>query len=121
MWAEMKLKGVRFRTTLAGFAMVLPWAWTNRLHHAERFLEALDTKSINSIALTAQAHNLWWVPTLLEWRFITDGEPFLGPLSYRVVGLGMVALLLAALAVRLPRLRPRDSLDGLGSEGRRGG
>ena len=98
---------------VAAFVVVLPWVVTNRLHHAGRFLEALDTKSINSIALTAQAHNLWWVPTLLEWRFITDSEPFLGPLSYRVVGLGMVALLVAATIARLPSLRPRDSLYGL--------
>lgn len=105
------------RGTLGGavsaFVILLPWVATNRLHHAQRFIEALDTKSINSIALTAQAHNLWWVPTLLEWRFITDGEPFLGPLPYRVVGLGMVALLLVAGIARLPSLRPRDSLYGL--------
>ena len=98
---------------VASFIVVLPWVASNRLHHAGRFLEALDTKSINSIALTAQAHNLWWVPTLLEWRFITDSELFVGPLSYRVVGLGMVALLVAVLIARLPSLRPRDSLYGL--------
>ena len=98
---------------VAAFVVVLPWVVTNRLHHAGRFLEALETKSIYSIALTAQAHNLWWVPTLLEWRFITDSEPFIGPLSYRVVALGMVALLVAVVIARLPSLRPRDSLYGL--------
>ncbi|MDP8922500.1 MAG: glycosyltransferase 87 family protein [Chloroflexota bacterium] len=98
---------------VASFVVVLPWAVTNRLHHAGRFLEALDTKSINSIALTAQAHNLWWVPTLIEWRFITDSEPFVGPVPYRVVGLGMVALLVAAAIARLPSLRPRDCLYGI--------
>lgn len=98
---------------IASFVVLLPWVMTNRLHHAARFFEALDTKSINSIALTAQAHNLWWVPTLLEWRFITDSEPFLGPLSYRAVGLGMVALLVLAVVARLPSLRPRDSLYGM--------
>ena len=66
------------RGTLGGLvasAIVLaPWIVTNRLHHAERFLEALDNKSVNAQALTAQAHNLWWIPTLLEWRFINDWE-----------------------------------------------
>jgi dolichyl-phosphate-mannose-protein mannosyltransferase len=96
---------------LATTAMVLlPWIVTNRLHHYERFLDALDTKSVNSTALTAQAHNLWWGPTLLEWRFINDWEPFIGPFSYRVVGLSMLAILVVVLVARLPRLRPRDRI-----------
>jgi dolichyl-phosphate-mannose-protein mannosyltransferase len=105
------------RGTLAGlaatFVVLLPWVWSGRLHHAARFFEALETKSVNSQALTAHAHNLWWVPTLLEWRFINDWEPFVGPLSYRVVGLGMVAVLLAVAIWRLRGLRPRDSIYGL--------
>ena len=105
------------RGTLGGlvatFLVLLPWTLTNRLHHAARFFEALETKSVNSVALTAQAHNLWWVPTLLEWRFIEDSEQFLGPVPYRVVALAMVALLAFVVVARLPNLRPRDSLYGL--------
>ena len=65
---------------LVATAVVLaPWIATSRLHHAERFLEALDSKSVNAQALTAQAHNLWWIPTLLEWRFINDWERLARP------------------------------------------
>ena len=94
----------------ASLVVLAPWILTNRIHHAERFFDALETKSVNSTALTAQAHNLWWVPTLLEWRFINDWEPLVGSLSYRVVGLGMVALLLGLVLAHLPRLRPRDRI-----------
>ena len=97
----------------ATLVVLSPWLLLNRAHHLPRFLEYLETKSANSVALTAQAHNVWWVPTLLEWRFISDWEPLIGALSYRVVGLGMVALLLTALLTRLPNLRPRDRLYGL--------
>ena len=96
---------------LVASAIVLaPWIATNRLHHAERFLEALDNKSVNAQALTAQAHNLWWIPTLLEWRFINDWEPLVGPLSYRLVAMAMVLALIVLVALRLPGLRPRDRL-----------
>ncbi|MCC6175027.1 MAG: DUF2029 domain-containing protein [Chloroflexi bacterium] len=105
------------RGTLAGLGttllVLLPWLLTNRLHHAARFFEALEHKSVNSQALTAQAHNLWWVPTLVEWRFINDWESLLGPLTYRMVGLGMVLALLALVISRLPSLTPRDRLFGL--------
>ena len=90
--------------------MLAPWIVTNRLHHAERFFDALETKSVNSQALTAQAHNLWWIPTLLEWRFINDWESLLGPLTYRMVGMGLVLALVVLVATKLPGLRPRDRL-----------
>jgi dolichyl-phosphate-mannose-protein mannosyltransferase len=95
---------------IASAVVLTPWIVTNRLHHAARFLEALDTKSVNAQALTAQAHNLWWIPTLLEWRFINDWESLLGPMSYRMVGLTMVLALVVLVASRLPGLRPRDRL-----------
>ncbi len=102
------------RAALGGLAATLlvlgPWLLFNRLNQLPRFFEYLDTKSVNSTALTAQAHNLWWVPTLLEWRFINDWEPLVGPLSYRAVGLGLVAALLGLVLTRLPNLRPRDRL-----------
>ena len=105
------------RATLGGLAATLlvlaPWIVLNRVHQFPRFFEYLETKSVNSTALTAQAHNLWWIPTLIEWRFINDWEPLIGPLTYRMVGLGMVAVLLALLASRLPDLRPRDRMFGL--------
>ncbi|MCC7371069.1 MAG: hypothetical protein IT306_21825 [Chloroflexi bacterium] len=95
---------------VASAIVLLPWIVTNRLHHAARFFEALETKSVNAQALTAQAHNLWWIPTLVEWRFINDWEPLLGPITYRMVGLTLVLALVALVIVKLPRLRPRDRL-----------
>jgi hypothetical protein len=96
--------------SVASAIVLLPWIVTSRLHHVERFLEALDTKSVNAQALSAQAHNVWWVPTLLEWRFINDWETIVGPISYRLVGLGLVVALILFVAHRLPGLRPRDRL-----------
>jgi dolichyl-phosphate-mannose-protein mannosyltransferase len=98
---------------VATVVVLAPWIATSRLHHAERFLEALDSKSVNAQALTAQAHNLWWIPTLLEWRFINDWERLAGPLSYRMVAIGMVLALIVLVAQRLPGLRPRDRLFSL--------
>jgi Gpi18-like mannosyltransferase len=95
---------------IASTVVLLPWIVTNRLHHAERFLEALDTKSVNAQALTAQAHNIWWIPTLLEWRFISDWETVLGPISYRMIAMTLVLALVGLVVQRMPRLRPRDRL-----------
>jgi len=95
---------------MASVVVLLPWIVTHRLHHVERFLEALDTKSVNAQALTAQAHNLWWIPTLLEWRFINDWETVVGPITYRVVATAMVLALVVLVVQRMPRLRPRDRL-----------
>ena len=97
----------------ASLLVLAPWILLNRVHHLPRFFEYLETKSVNSTALTAQAHNLWWVPTLVEWRFINDWEPLVGPFSYRVVALGMVALILATVLARLSSLRPRDRVYAL--------
>jgi dolichyl-phosphate-mannose-protein mannosyltransferase len=98
---------------VATVVVLAPWIVTSRLHHAERFREALDSKSVNAQALTSQAHNLWWIPTLLEWRFINDWERLVGPLSYRMVAMGMVLALIVLVAQRLPGLRPRDRLFSL--------
>ncbi len=97
----------------AGLLVLTPWILFNRVHHLPRFFEYLETKSANSTALTAQAHNLWWVPTLVEWRFINDWEPLIGPVSYRVIALGMVALLLGLVLTRLGAPRPRDRIYAL--------
>ncbi|MFN8523190.1 MAG: glycosyltransferase 87 family protein [Chloroflexota bacterium] len=93
---------------LASLLVLSPWIAFDRVHHLPRFFEYLETKSVNSTALTAQAHNVWWVPTLLEWRFINDWETVAGPISYRALGLAMVAILVAVACWRLRDLRPRD-------------
>jgi Gpi18-like mannosyltransferase len=95
---------------VASFVVLLPWIVTNRMHHAARFFEALNNKSVNAQALTAQAHNIWWIPTLLEWRFINDWEAIVGPISYRLVAMAMVLALVVLVVQRMPRLRPRDRL-----------
>jgi dolichyl-phosphate-mannose-protein mannosyltransferase len=95
---------------VASAVVLLPWIVTNRLHHAERFFEALDNKSVNAQALTAQAHNLWWIPRLLEWRFISDSELVFGPISYRMIALTLVLALVALVVQRMRGLRPRDRL-----------
>jgi Gpi18-like mannosyltransferase len=107
-------RGAFIRGALGGLAaaalVVAPWIVTNRLHHGLRFLEALETKSVNSTALTAHAHNLWWLPTLVEWRFINDWEPLIGPLSYRAVAMTAVVMLVILVVARLHKLRPRDRI-----------
>ena len=97
----------------AGGAVLLIWARVDPRHALSRFGEYAAAIGSGSGVMTAEVHNLWWVPTLVEWRYLGDWESLLGPLSYRAVALGMTSILLAVALARVPRLRPRDQLYGL--------
>jgi Gpi18-like mannosyltransferase len=105
--ARGRVSGV-WRATVGGVAtgvlILLPWLIMNRVHHLPRFFEYLETKSVNSTALAAHSHNAWWLWVLAEWRFINDWEPIIGPITFRMAGLGIVlALVLAATVLALSR------------------
>lgn len=79
----------------AGLALVLaPFALTNRLHHLLRLPEYMSTNSTANHVISANAHNLWWLPTLLAGRWIDDAEPLVGPLAYRWAGVALVLVVL---------------------------
>ena len=77
---------------------------TGRAHHFWRYLENLDTHALSNRVISADAHNLWWIPTLLHWDWVEDSVLLLGPLSYRTVAL---LLALSWLAFCLWSLRYR--------------
>ena len=57
--------------------------------------------------VTANAHDVWWLLSDGALRWPLDQEPFLGPLSYRLVAVALVggfALLALARALREPSL-----------------
>jgi hypothetical protein len=49
-------------------------------------------REISSVmpVVSANAHNLWWVFSEGAARWYLDQDPFVGPLSYRLVGVGLV-------------------------------
>jgi hypothetical protein len=59
-------------------------------------------------AISANAHNLWWLPTLASGRFIDDLETIVGPVPYRWVAVGLVGLMLLACIALVMRPRPAD-------------
>jgi hypothetical protein len=65
--------------------------------------------SVAMPVVTANAHDVWWLLSDGALRWPLDQEPFLGPLSYRLVAMGLVggfALLALARALREPSLGP---------------
>ena len=44
---------------------------------------------------SANAHNIWWIATGASQEFVPDAEPFLGPITYRQVALGLALLVMA--------------------------
>ena len=83
----------------AAVALVLaPFAVSGRLPHLLRLPEYMNTNSTANHVISANAHNLWWLPTLLAGRWVDDSELLLGMVEYRWVG---AALVVAVLAVCL--------------------
>ena len=66
-------------------------------------LDYLSTRSTANSVISADAHNLWWLPTLARSEWIADADPLIGPISYRLVGLGLAAVWLALFGVTLHR------------------
>ena len=99
------------RCALGGLAssviVLLPFILRNRLSHAFRLWEYMSTNSPANQVISANAHNLWWLPTLWAGRWIDDGELLVAGLSYRWVGIGLVGLVLLAALSRLRRRCPR--------------
>jgi hypothetical protein len=71
----------------AGLVVVLPYL----LHGTLRQLLSLP-REISSVmpVVSANAHNVWWVFSDGAARWYLDQDPFVGPLSYRLVGVGLV-------------------------------
>src|SRR5436853_326420 len=61
----------------------------------------MSSNSPANHVISANAHNLWWLPTLLAGRWIDDWEPLIGALSFRWAGFALVGLVLLACVRRL--------------------
>jgi hypothetical protein len=70
----------------------------------------MNTNSTANHVASANAHNLWWLPTLAAQRWIDDWEPLVGSLSYRTVAVLLVLGLLGACLHQLGRLHSRADL-----------
>jgi hypothetical protein len=88
-------------------AVVLsPWILTGRANHFWRYVENLSGHDISNRVISADAHNLWWIPTLVHGDWIEDSVPFIGPLSYRVVAASLALIWLAYCFIALRRSVP---------------
>jgi hypothetical protein len=104
-WEAGRLGGLARAALGGGLALtlgLLPFIASNRLHHLGRLWEYMSTNSPANQVISANAHNLWWLPTLAAGRWINDSEPLIGALSYRWAGVGLVLLV---VGVSLARLR----------------
>lgn len=115
-WALFRGLGPRAsaRAGLAGLAtlvlVLLPWILGNRIYQLPRFFEYLSTRSTANSAISADAHNIWWIPTLLNGEWVADSQPLVGPLSYGVAGLLLGAAWLGFMLVAADRLPRREDL-----------
>jgi len=105
VWRRGGLRGVG-AAAVAGGAAALVVAFPYLRHGTLRELIGLP-RAISSVmpVVTANAHDVWWLLSDGALRWPLDQEPFLGPLSYRLVAMGLVgacALLALARALREP-------------------
>lgn len=103
------------RAGLAGLVVVLlllmPWLLTGRLDDLARLAENLRSPRGQSMnVISANAHNLWWLPTLARGRWIDVAEPLLGSLTYEQVALSLTAAWLGFCLLAARRLRQRADL-----------
>jgi dolichyl-phosphate-mannose-protein mannosyltransferase len=96
---------------LASALLLMPFILANRLSHLMRLWEYMSTNSPANHVISANAHNLWWLPTLGAERWIDDAELLVGGISYRWVGICLVGLVLLTTLVRL--VRPGSRPDPL--------
>ena len=94
---------------------LLPFVVNDRLSHLSRLWEYMNTNSTANHVISANAHNLWWLPTLAAQRWIDDWESLVGPLSYRMAAALLVLGVLLACLHRLGRLRSRSDVYLLGA------
>jgi hypothetical protein len=112
-WRDGRLAGLA-RTALGGAVALAiglsPFIVSGRLHHLARLWDYMSTNSTANHVISANAHNLWWLPTLLQGRWIEDWEPAVGPLAYRWIGVGLVLVVLGACLAVVLRSRPGPDL-----------
>jgi hypothetical protein len=113
VWQWCGRAGVARAALWGGAATLLvlaPWIVGGRLHHLPRFFEYLSTRSTANSVVSANAHNIWWLPTLVRSEWIDDWQPFIGPISYRLVGLALAAVWLGLCLLAAARLRRRHDV-----------
>jgi len=105
VWRRGGLRGVA-AAGAAGLVGALAVAFPYIRHGTLRALLGLPRAISDAMpVVTANAHDLWWLISGGADRWPLDGEPFLGPLSYRLVAMALVALFAAlalARALRTP-------------------
>ncbi|MFN0073981.1 MAG: hypothetical protein ACKVVP_21080 [Chloroflexota bacterium] len=84
---QMLIAGVSGMITLLAF--LGPWVLNGRAHHVWRYLENLQTHALSNRVISADAHNLWWIPTLVNGDWVEDSAFVLGPLTYRMLATGL--------------------------------
>ncbi|MCC7104347.1 MAG: hypothetical protein IT307_04325 [Chloroflexi bacterium] len=100
------------------FLVLLPFILNNRLSHLSRLFEYMSTNSTANHVISANAHNLWWLPTLMAGRWVDDAE-LLGGVPYRWIGAALVLMVLGwCLWTGLGPGRSTDSSLVAGGRGR---
>jgi hypothetical protein len=105
VWRRGGVRGVAAAAVagaVAAFAVAFPYLRHGTLGELIGLPRAI---SAAMPVVTANAHDLWWLISNGAARWPLDQEPFLGPLSYRLVAVGLVgafALLALARALREP-------------------
>lgn len=123
LWASLRWfgRGPTFRGLGVGFglglALTLPFILGGTL--GELLTLPAQTAGVMPV-VSANAHNLWWLLTLGRGLAVPDTAPFIGPVSYRTVGLGLTLGVVGAAILGLGRrpdpvrLHLLGALTGLG-------
>lgn len=86
-----------------------PFILDGRLDELARLPSYMDRLGLDNQVISANAHNLWWLPTLAKGRWIQDTELLRGLISYRAIALALVGLVLLGCLGQLRRVPPPDS------------
>ena len=91
---------------LVGLAPFLLGGTTVQLARLSEYVSA----RVSSQSISANAHNIWWLPTLARGQFINDLEPVIGSIPFRWLAVGLVGLVLLACLARLTTKGDRPDL-----------
>jgi hypothetical protein len=72
--------------------IVSPWLMAGRASHFWRYLDNLSGHDISNRVISADAHNLWWIPSLVKGDWIEDSVLLIGPVSYRWAAIALTLL-----------------------------
>ena len=79
---ESHLLGGSSRCLLGGVVATVvslaPFIVSQRFDQLARLPENINTNSAASVVMSANAHNLWWLLTLANGRWVYDSELFAG-------------------------------------------